>query len=666
MSDETLSQDELAAEKDAQRGLRPGQKSAAFFPSAKRLLREMRPERGLLLLAFLLGIIGVVLSVVGPKVLGIATDIIFTGVISKRIPADMTQEELIAHLQEQGQTNFADMLTGMHLAPGQGVDFPALWTVLGIVTGLYVLASLFTWLQGRILMRIVLRVVFRLRRKVEEKIHTLPLSYFDQVKRGDLLSRVTNDIDNIQNTLINSTISLVTSILTVIGTLAMMLWISPVLTAWAMVILPLGLLVMGVIGPRSQKLFGTQWDATGRVNAEVEEAFSGHEVITVFGRSREVAKKFERENEAMYSASFGAQFVSSLIMPLMMFAGNLSYVAVAVAGGLKVVSGQLTLGDVQAFIQYSRQFTQPLSQITSMATVLQSGVASAERVFQLLDAEDQSPDVPTPASSSQARSGRVEFEHVRFSYAPDRELITDLSLVAEPGSTIAIVGPTGAGKTTLVNLLMRFYEIDGGAIRLDGVDIRRLPRSELRSRTAMVLQDTWLFKGTVMENIRYGRLDASDEEVIAAAKAARADEFITQMADGYDTVLDDEGSSVSAGEKQLLTIARAFLAEPELLILDEATSSVDTRTEVLVQEAMSRLRKGRTAFVIAHRLSTIRDADTILVMEHGDIVEQGSHAELMAAGGAYARLQASQAHAATAAADSEPEDPTQPSPQLFA
>ncbi|MCG7426702.1 ABC transporter ATP-binding protein/permease [Helcobacillus sp. ACRRO] len=671
-----------ADEKDTTRGLRPGQKSKNFLPSAKRLLGQMRPERPMLIAAIITAVASVALAVVGPKILGRATDIIFSGVISKHLPPGTTKQQVIEQARAAGNEKFADMLGGMELNPGHGIDFSALWAVLGLVTALYAVSAVLNWLQGILLVRVALRVVKRLRRQTEEKIHSLPLSYFDRTSRGDVLSRVTNDIDNIQQTLIQTIGGIVTSLLTVIGTIAMMLWISPLLTLIAMIVIPLAGVITAVVGKRAQKLFAEQWDATGKVNGEVEEAFSGHDVVSVFGREKQIADEFERENAELFRASFGAQFVSSLIMPLMMFAGNLSYVAVAVVGGLRVVSGQLTLGDVQAFIQYSRQFTQPLSQLASMATMLQSGVASAERVFDLLDEPDEisdaataelaaraavsAPAAPAPsatgaeagegptgstavtaldadtAPADQVGRGRVEFQHVAFSYAKDRPLITDLSLTAEPGTTVAIVGPTGAGKTTLVNLLMRFYEVDAGRILLDGVDTRALTRADLRSRTAMVLQDTWLFGGTVRENIRYGRLDATDAEVEAAAKAACAHEFIMQMPGGYDSVLEDEGTTVSAGEKQLLTIARAFLAEPELLILDEATSSVDTRTEVLVQEAMSRLRSGRTAFVIAHRLSTIRDADLILVMEHGNIVEQGDHDSLMAAGGAYSQLHRSQ------------------------
>ncbi|MGP9695475.1 ABC transporter ATP-binding protein [Brachybacterium sp. AOP25-B2-12] len=666
--DEAAEAAEIASQKDAERGLRPGQNARQFWPSAKRLLAEIGPQKWYAIGGILVGIIGVALSVVGPRILGHATDLIFAGVIGSQLPAGTTKEQVIGGMRASGQDRLADMLTGMDVTPGQGIDFPALHEVLLLVVGLYVVAALFMWFQGWLLNNIIFKMVHRLRQQIEEKVHRLPLSYFDRMRRGEILSRVTNDVDNIQNTLVNTLTGLVNAVLTVIGVVVMMFTLSWQLTLIALIVIPLALVVTGIVGSRSQKLFQQQWDATGHVNAEVEEAFSGHDLVNVFGRRKEASRSFEDRNQEMYKASFGAQFVSSLIMPLMMFVGNLSYVAVAIVGGLKVVSGTMTLGDVQAFIQYSRQFTQPLSQIASMATMLQSGVASAERVFELLDAEEEEPDAVGATSSRAAariREGRVEFEHVRFSYTPERPLITDLSLVADPGQTVAIVGPTGAGKTTLVNLVMRFYEIDGGRITIDGVDIRDLTRRELRERTGMVLQDTWLFQGTIRENIRYGRLDATDEEVHEAARATHVDDFVARLPEGFDTVIDDEGSNISAGEKQLLTIARAFLARPSLLILDEATSSVDTRTEQFVQKAMNRLREGRTSFVIAHRLSTIRDADLILVMEHGDIVEQGDHEGLLAQDGAYAHLYASQFEGATNDLEDDEEDDA-PAPQTGA
>jgi ATP-binding cassette subfamily B protein len=487
----------------------------------------------------------------------------------------------------------------------------------------------------------VQKTVYKLREDVETKVNALPLSYFDKMQRGELLSRVTNDVDNIGQSMQQTLSQLVTSLLTVVGVLLMMFLISPILAVIALVTIPLTLGITTVIAKRSQKLFVAQWAHTGALNGQIEEAYSGHALVKVFGRHREVEQRFREKNAELYTASFGAQFVSGIIMPAMMFVGNLVYVAIAVVGGLFVSNGSMSLGDVQAFIQYSRQFTQPLSQLGSMANLLQSGVASAERVFELLDADEQRPD-PVPAATPATATGRLAFENVSFRYEEETPLIDDLSLVAEPGQTVAIVGPTGAGKTTLVNLMMRFYEIDSGRITLDGTDIATMTRDDLRSRMGMVLQDTWLFAGTIRDNIAYGRPDATEDEILAAAQATYVDRFVHSLPDGYDTLLDDEGGNVSAGEKQLLTIARAFLARPSVLILDEATSSVDTRTEVLVQQAMKALRQDRTSFVIAHRLSTIRDADLILVMEHGAIVEQGTHAELLAKGGAYFALYTSQ------------------------
>ena len=651
-----LAAEAQAASGDWHDGPPPG-KAEAFWPSFKRMVGLLGVYRVSLVVVALAAVGTVVLAVAAPKVLGQATNVIFEGVVSTMLPAGTTKAQAIEALRARGMDDFATMLSAMDVIPGAGIDYTRLGRILTVVLGLYVGSGLLNWLEGWLINRITIKALYRLRAQVEDKVHRLPLSYFDTVQRGELLSRLTNDVDNVTNTLQQSLSGALTAILTVVGVLGMMFSISWKLALVALIMFPLMGVVFGVIGPRSQKAFTHQWARTGKINTRVEESFSGHALVQVYGRTASVREAFAAENEELFRASLRAQFLSGIMMPIMLVIGNINYVAIAVVGGAMVASGSLRLGDVQAFIQYSQQFSQPLGQLGGMATAVQSGTASAERIFELLDAEEERPDDVAPKSTgavgtgpstsaaspkSPAGPGVIEMEHVRFSYSPEVELIRDLSLRVDPGHTVAIVGPTGAGKTTLVNLLMRFYELDGGRILIDGRDIATMTRHDVRRRTGMVLQDPWLFAGTIRENIRYGRPRASYEEVEAAARACFVDHIIKALPQGYDTVLEEDAANISAGERQLLTIARAFVANPAVLILDEATSSVDTRTELLVQQAMNALREGRTSFIIAHRLSTIRDADTILVMEHGDIVEQGSHDELIAAGGAYARLHAAQ------------------------
>lgn len=628
----------------------PPEKAMDFKGSLVRLLRLLRPQQAALIGVLVLGTASVALTVIGPKILARATDLIFAGVIGKSLPAGVTKDAVVAGLRAEGNTTLADIFSRADITPGQGIDFTAVGQVLLLVLALYVVASFFGLIQARLTTSLVQGAVYSLRRDVEEKLARLPLRYFDRQPRGEVLSRVTNDIDNLAQSLQQTLSQIVTSVLTVIGVLVMMFLISPLLAIIALLTVPASVFVAAKIGKRAQPQFIKQWATTGKLNAHIEEMYTGHSLVKVFGRREEAEATFREQNDTLYNASFRAQFISGTIQPAMMFIGNLNYVLVAVIGALRVASGSLTLGDVQAFIQYSRQFSQPVTQIASMANLLQSGVASAERVFALLDAKEQDPEPADPQRPAVVH-GKVEFHDVSFRYLEDTPLIENLSLTVEPGQTVAIVGPTGAGKTTLVNLLMRFYEIDSGHITLDGVDIAKMDREELRDKTGMVLQDAWLFGGTIEENIAYGADDVTHEQVVEAATATYVDRFVRTLPDGYATVIDDEGGTVSAGEKQLITVARAFLAKPAILILDEATSSVDTRTEVLIQHAMNSLREGRTSFVIAHRLSTIRDADVILVMESGRIVEQGDHETLLHAGGAYSRLYAAQFAEAMAETD---------------
>ncbi|WP_084505199.1 ABC transporter ATP-binding protein [Nocardia harenae] len=629
----------------------PETKPKSFKSSLKRLLGRLGPHRVLVGTIVTLVILSVVLNTLGPYILGRATNLIFDGVVGKNLPfpPGTTRDEAIAAVRASGQGTFADMLGAMNAVPGVGVDFEAVGRVLMLVLVLYIGAAVFGWLQAFLLNLVINRTIKQLRADVEDKIHRLPLRYFDSAPRGDVLSRVTNDVDNVSQSLQQTMSQLLTSVFSVLGILVVMFWISPLLAVIALLTVPAAIVVTAQIAKRSKPHFVDQWKFTGMVNAQVEEAYTGHEIVTAFGRVAEVGAEFDRRNEQLYQSSFKAQFISGLIMPAIMFLGNLNFVLVALVGGVRVATGNLSLGDVQAFIQYSRQFSQPLTQIGAMANLLQSGVASAERIFEILDAEEQGKD-PVEFAERGAGRGRVEFDRVSFGYDPATPVLDDLSLVAEPGHVVAIVGPTGAGKTTLVNLLMRFYELDSGAIRIDGTDITAMTRDALRDRMGMVLQDTWLFRGTIRENIAYGNEHATEDEILAAARDAYVDRFVHALPEGYDTVIDEEGSGVSAGEKQLITIARAFLAKPSILILDEATSSVDTRTELLVQQATAALRRDRTSFVIAHRLSTITGADLIVVMEKGTIVEQGTHHELLERRGAYYRLYNAQFAAATAQA----------------
>ncbi len=628
----------------------PPQKSKNLRATLRRLLERLRPERTKLALAFGLGVTSVVFMVSGPEILGNATNVLFDGLIGAQLRPGTTKAQAIALLRREGHSQIASMIAGMKLTPGVGVNIDDLGLVLGLAAMVYLFGAAFSYFQGFTMAGLTQRVMSGLRRDVEAKLSRLPLRYFDSHPHGDVLSRVTNDIDNLTTTIQQGLSQLLTSVLTIVGVMGMMFWISPLLAAVCIVTIPLALVVTLFIARRSQVQFTAQWRQTGTLNGLVEETHTGHELVQVFGRSEATIDEFSRQNKRLYAASFKAQFLSGIIQPSMQFIANINYVTIAVLGGYRVASGLLSLGAVTAFIQYSRQFTMPITQIASQMNLLQSGFASAERVFEFLDADEETPDLPAALEAGPFAQGpgSVTLDHVYFSYEPDEPLIEDFTLDVAPGQTIAIVGPTGAGKTTIVNLLVRFYEIDRGHILLNGVDYRDLSRDEVRSAFGMVLQDTWMFAGTIHDNIAYGRPSATADEVVEAAKAAHVDSFVRTLPEGYATVLDEDASNLSSGQKQLLTIARAFLANQSILILDEATSNVDTRTEVLIQEAMSRLREGRTSFVIAHRLSTIREADTIIVMDHGHIVEQGSQATLMERRGLYYSLYESQFTEATA------------------
>ncbi|MBM6699374.1 ABC transporter ATP-binding protein [Bifidobacterium pullorum subsp. saeculare] len=615
----------------------------------KRMVGYILEDKLRCVLVVLAATLATVCMVLGPKIMGQATNALFEGIISKMlgamgIPADMPKDQIIEMMKQHGLDSMTGMVSSMDIHPGSGVDFGKVAVILGITGCVFLGTVLLRWLQGWTMTRLVTNAVYRMRRQIEDKLDRLPLNYFDRVPRGEVMSRTTNDVDNIGQTLQQVLGEFVFAVFTIIGVVVMMLTISPVLTLVSLIVIPVMLLVAYIIIRKSQPFFFRQWTATGEVNSHVEEMFTGHMVVRAYGQEEQTKQEFERRNAELYHSAFNAQFIAGLNQPATMFFSNLNFVIVVVVGGLKVLSGQMSLGDLQAFTQYSRQLSQPLGQLSSMATILQSSLASAERIFEFLDEPEEEPD-PAHTKDIEDVKGLVKFDHVKFSYDPAEPLIEDLSLTAKPGQTVAIVGPTGAGKTTLVNLLMRFYEIQGGAITIDGVNTREMSRHDLRSHFGMVLQDTWLFDGTIRDNLVYGVREGktiSEERMLEGARATHVDEFVRRLPQGYDTELNDETSELSQGERQLMTICRAFLSDPDILILDEATSSVDTRTEVLVQNAMNELRKGRTSFVIAHRLSTIRDADLILVVNHGSIVEQGTHDELLAKGGAYADLYNSQ------------------------
>jgi ATP-binding cassette subfamily B protein len=619
----------------------PPAKSKDFKGSLRRLLNELKPERHILLTVFTLITAAVTVGAFGPKILGRATNEIFDGFVGKKLPATLTKDQVVAGMRAKGQNTQADMLSKSSVIPGDGMNFTAIGHFLLLAAALYVISSLFMWIQAYLMAGVTQRTVYRLRRLAEEKIGRLPLRYFDTQSRGDLLSRVTNDIDNIATSMQQGLAQILNSVLTVLSVLIMMVWISPELALVSLIAIPLSMFASVKIAKRSKSEFVAQWDWTGKLNGHVEEMHTGHALVKVFGRRQIAITDFKKLNSNLYEASFKAQFISGIIQPVTALVSNLIYVAIAVLGGYRVATGSMSLGDVQAFISYSRQFGMPLGQIAGLMNTVQSGVASAERLFELLDAHEEEPDLKDSIPMGRAK-GEVIFKDVSFRYVNDQPLIENFNLTVKPGQTVAIVGPTGAGKTTLVNLIMRFYEINSGQITLDGIDTSKLTRDDLRRQFGMVLQETWLFSGSMRENIAFGSTNPTEDEIARAASAANIDHFIRALPKGFDSLLTDDNSTVSNGERQLLTIARAFMADPAILILDEATSSVDTRTEVLVQQAMAKLRTGRTSFVIAHRLSTIRDADVILVMDKGALIEQGTHHDLMAAKGFYYDLYASQ------------------------
>lgn len=590
----------------------PGDKAKNFKGTFKRLLGYLKPKRVTLFVVFIMAILSTVFSIVSPKIMGKATTRLFEGLMGM-----------------------------MNRVPGAHIDFDYINGILLLLVGLYIFSAFFAYVQQYLMAGVAQKIVYDMRQQVNDKLNRLPLKYFDNRTHGEILSRVTNDIDNISTTLQQSLTQIITSVVTLVGIIIMMLTISPWLTLICMLTLPLSGVVVKMVASRSQKHFMGQQKSLGELNGHVEEMYTGHQIVKAFNHEQKSLDEFEKINDRLYDSGWRAQFISGIIMPLINFVGNLGYVLICVVGGIFVTNKTITIGDVQAFIQYARQFTQPIAQTANIANIIQSTIASAERVFEVLDEEEEVPESASPASIKYPQ-GHVVFDHVQFGYKQDELLMEDMNIEAKPGQTVAIVGPTGAGKTTLINLLMRFYELNGGAIRIDGVNIKDMKRSDLRTMFGMVLQDTWLFNGTIRDNIAYGNKNASEADIIRAAKAAHADHFIRTLPKGYDTVLNEEASNISQGQKQLLTIARAILADPAILILDEATSSVDTRTEVFIQKAMTQLMQGRTSFVIAHRLSTIKNADLILVMNKGTVIEQGTHQELMDQGGFYNDLYNSQ------------------------